>query len=328
MTGCYRSMYENQSDLSFAPMDYPIHAFNRLDPVQVWFEQQLKIVSVYHVDPKSNIIYADILKSSLSSSFSSNTWMMVFTAFIVLSVLLWLRGILVSRIKAMNKRMFAWRRKKRVKHKDFPPESLSQAVYQTFCHLIRQETRNFDDFAGSLISITMTVCFFFITTVFLSLISTDLVVITKPPTIENYEDIINSDPPVIPAFNPQLGDTEEFEEADEESVKGTFWKKYKDTHIQADPYKDFQGAIQRMSDTFQGSKVYIMGEIFAYSLRRSLCSMKESLPPEQSNAYSWMSQDPTSEKLQKGIVVRNGMKKTKFLRGLYLRVRHGFEAGF
>ena len=315
MTGCYRSMYDNQTDFSFAPIDYPIHDLKKLNPVQVYFEQPLEIISIYHVDPKASVVYSDILKSSLSSSFSINTWMMIFTSFIVLSVLLWLRGILVSRIKAVNKQI------------DPQPESWSQAVYQTFCHLIQQETRDFDDFAGTLISVTMTVGFFFIITVFLNLMSTDLVVITKPKTIENYEDIINSDPPVIPAFNAQFDDTEEFEKTDEESVRGTFWKKYKDTHIEAHPYKDFQGVLQKMSETFQGSNVFIMGGMFAYGFRRSLCSMKESLLPEQSNAYSWMSQDPTAEKLQKGIIVRNGMKRTKFLKGFYLRVRHAFEVG-
>ena len=53
MTGCYRSMYDNQTDFSFTVMDYPIHDFKRLDPVQVYFEQPLEIVSIYHVDPAS-----------------------------------------------------------------------------------------------------------------------------------------------------------------------------------------------------------------------------------------------------------------------------------
>ena len=60
--------------------------------------------------------------------------------------------------------------------------------------------------------------------------STDLVVITKPKTIENYGDIMNSDPSVIPVFSSIFDDTQEFEKADEESVRGTFWKKYKNTY--------------------------------------------------------------------------------------------------
>ena len=328
MTGCYRSMYDNETDFSLTVMDYPIHDFKRLDLVQVYFEEPTKIFSIYHVEPKASVVYNDILVASLSSCFNINTWIMIFTAFIVLSVLLWLRGVLVSKIEGLHKRMFGKRRGNRVKHKDPEPESWFQAVYETFCHLIRQETRNFDDFAGSLISVTMTVGFFFILTIFLNLMSTDLVVTTKPKTIENYEDIINSDPPVIPVFNGQFGDTKEFEKADEESIRGTFWKKYKDTHIAVDPYNDFQGLLQQLNETFQGSKVHIMAGLFAYGARRTLCSMKESLLPQQSNAYSWMSQDPTAEKQQKGIVVRNGMKRTKFVRGLYLRVRHALEAGF
>ena len=327
MTGCYRSMYENKTDFSFVVVDYPIHDLKRLDPIQIFFEESSKIISMYHVDPKPSVVYSDILVSSLSSSFTINTWIIIFTAFIVLSLLLWLRGVLVSSTKAIHKRMRAARKGKRIKHKEPEPEPLSQAVYQTFCHFIQQETKDFDNFLGSFISILMTVCFFFIVTLYLNLMSTDLVVITKPKTINNYEDILNSDPPVIPAFNRQFDDTEEFENADKESVRGTFWKKYKDSYIAADPYHDFEGVFQTVNGSFQGTRVCIMTGLFAYGWRRSLCSMKESLLPEQSNAYSWLSQDPTAELHQKGFVVRNGMKRTKFLRGFYVRVRRSFEGG-
>ena len=327
MTGCYRSMYENKSDLTMTIIDYPIHDLRRLDPVQIVFEEPAKIISIYHVDPKPSVVYSDILRSSLSSSFTIKTWIIIILAFIVLSVLLWLRGVLFSRNKAINKRMWAARIGKRVKRKDPKPASLSQAVYQTFCHFIQQETKNFDGFLGSFISILMTICFFFIVTLYLNLMSTDLVVITKPQTIDNYEDIMNFDPPVVPAFNRQFDDTEEFEKADGESVRGRFWKKYKDSYIAGDPYHDFEGVSKIVNGSFQGTQVGIMTGLFADGWRRSLCSIKESLLPQQSNAYSWMTQDPTAELHQKGIVVRNGMKKTKFLRGFYLRVRRSFEGG-
>ena len=328
MTGCYRSMYENETDFTLVAMDYPVHDFKRLDPVQVWFEETAKIISIYHVDEKSSVIYSDILKSSLSSSFTINTWIIIFLAFIVLSLLLWLRGILVSRIKAVKKRMLAVRRGKRVKSKDPTPESLSQAVYQTFCHFIQQETRDFDDFLGSFLSIITTICFFFIITLYLNLMSTDLVVITKPKTIENYEDIMNSNPPVIPVFNKQFDDTKEFEKADVESVPGRFWEKYQHTHIAGDAYNDLQVVLQAMIDAFQETRVCIMAGLYADGMRKTVCSLKQSLLPKRSNSYSWMSQDPIAEKLQKGFIVRNGMKRTKFLKGLYLRVRRSFEAGF
>ena len=214
MTGCYRSTYQNQTDFSFVVVDYPVHDSERLNPIQVYFEEAAKIISIYHLDPKPSVVYSDILGSSLASSFRINTWMTIFMAFIVLSLLLWLRGILVSRTKAIHKRMWAARREHRVKRKNPQPESLSQAVYQTFCHFLQQQTQQFDDFTGSLMSVMMVVCFFFITRIFFSLMKTDLVVITKPKTIENYEDIMNSDPPVVPVFNRQFDDTEEFEKAD------------------------------------------------------------------------------------------------------------------
>ena len=327
MTGCYRSMYENETDLALVLVDYPVHDFKRLDPVQVFFEDPAKIISSYHVDPKPSVIYSDILKSSLSSSFSFNTWMILLLDFIVLSLLLWLRGVLVSRIKGVNKKMLAARSKKRIKHKDPQPESLSQAVYQTFCHFIQQQTQQFDDFAGSWISVTMTICFFFITTVFFSLMSTDLVVITKPKTIENYENIMNSDPPVIPVFSSIFDDTQEFEKADQKSVRGRFWKKYKNTYIAGDPYNDFQGVMQTIIDSFEGTRACIMAGLFADGMRKIVCSLKQSLLPEQSNAYSWMSQDPTAEMHHKGLVTRSGLKPIWLVKRFHRGIRHCFEAG-
>ena len=328
MTGCYRLMYENEADFSFTVMDYPIHDLRRLDPVQVFLEEPTKIISSYHVDPKPSVVYLDILKSSLSSSFTINTWIIIVLAFIVFFLLLWLSGVLTSSIKAVNKKMLAARRGKRIKRKDPKPESLSQAVYQTFCHFIQQEPKNFDNFLDSFISILMTICFFFIVILYLNLMSTDLVVITKPKTIESYEDIMNSDPPVVPVFNRQLDDTEEFEKADEESVRGRFWRKYKNTHIAVDPYNDLDGVLQTMVNSFEGTRVCIITGLYAALMRRTVCSLKQSLLPRKSNVYSWMSQDPTAEVHQKGLVVRNGMKRTKLLRGFYLRVRYSFEAGF
>ena len=103
MTGCYRSTYENKTDFSFVVVDYPVHDSERLNPIQVYFEESAKSISIYHVDPKQSVVYSDILGSSLPSSFGFNTWMILLLAFVVLSLLLWLRGILISRNKAINK---------------------------------------------------------------------------------------------------------------------------------------------------------------------------------------------------------------------------------
>ena len=65
-------------------------------------------------------------------------------------------------------------------------------------------------------------------------------------------------------------------------------------YIAADPYNNLKADLQIMIDSFQGTRPIIMAGLFAEGMRKIVCSLKQSLLPEQSNAYSGMSQDPTA----------------------------------
>ena len=85
-SGCYRSIRDNQSDVTPLPIGYPIKDFDRVNPVQVFFERPLSILSSHKVVDKYSIIYADILKTSLRS-FDFIVWSAVVSMFIFVGLL-------------------------------------------------------------------------------------------------------------------------------------------------------------------------------------------------------------------------------------------------
>ena len=63
-SGCYRSIRDNESDVTPIPIIYPVKDFDKVNPIQVNSEEPLNIFSTYKVEEKFSVVYADILKSS------------------------------------------------------------------------------------------------------------------------------------------------------------------------------------------------------------------------------------------------------------------------
>ena len=103
MMGCYRSIRDNQSDFTPLPVRYPIKNFDRVKPVQVFFETPVSVLSTYKVDDKFTTIYADLLKDSLKS-FDLTVWSAVVSVLFIFVGLLVLRWLLNS-LKNDNKEM-------------------------------------------------------------------------------------------------------------------------------------------------------------------------------------------------------------------------------
>ena len=122
---CYGSVYNNESDIAYTPVEYPIQDYSKVDPVQVIYEGPLSILSLYKVDDKVSIEYADFLADSLKS-FDMTIWSVVILTFFVFT------GLLVL-----------WNSLKRT-------EGYS-CLFETFCHMIGQESTNFEDRSGRLI---------------------------------------------------------------------------------------------------------------------------------------------------------------------------------
>ena len=213
-TGCYTSVHNNQSDISLIPVEYPIVDYEKVDPIQVIHEGQLLFMSVYKVDDKNSIEYADLLKASLKS-FDMSIWYVILLSFIVFSGLLYLRRLIITARDTIS----------------YSP------LFETFTHLIGQETTDFEDKSGRLISYTMTIGFFLILSFFLNLMSTDLVVVTKPKTINTYRDIMTVENMTVVFFT-MTYDAIEFDEARPETIQEEFWNKFKDNHETIDLEKN------------------------------------------------------------------------------------------
>ena len=194
-TGCYGSVHNNESDIALTPVEYPIKDYSKVDPVQILYEGPLTIMSIYKVDDKEYLEYADILVNSLKS-FDISIWFVIILTFFVFAGLLVLWNFF--------------------KHTD----SYS-CIFETFCHIIGQESTNFEDRSGRLISFTMTVGFFFILAFYLNLITTELVVVKKPHVMNNYRDIIDAEDMTVTFFGLTY-DAIEFVE----TQKGTIQEKF------------------------------------------------------------------------------------------------------
>ena len=222
-TGCYGSIYRNESDFSSNPIEYPINDFKKVDPVQVLYEGPLDIVSMYRVEEKESVIYADLLESSLKS-FDMNIWSAIIVSFVVFSLLLFIRQYIYSGKNKMGTQGCS-------------------PILETFTHMIGQESIDFTDRSGRMISFDMTIGFFFIMSFYLNLMSTDLVVVTKPHVINNYRDVMKrEDMKVI--FTSVTYDVLEFESAKEGTTQKEFWNIFKKKHMTYDLKDNMKEAVE------------------------------------------------------------------------------------
>ena len=231
MMGWYRSIRDNQSDFTPVPVRYPIKNFDRVKPVQVFFEKPVSVLSTYKVDDKFTIIYADLLKDSLKS-FDFTVWSAVVSLLFIFVALLVLRWLLNS-LKEDNKQGNGL--------EDSP-------FFETFSHLIGQVSSNFLDRPGTFISFIMTLGFFLILVFYLNLMSTDLVVENKPPVIGNYRDIMDKENYTV-GLLAGMPDVKEFEDAEPGTIQDEFWRRMKDSVLNIDLEDETLKFLERRQET-------------------------------------------------------------------------------
>ena len=248
--GCYASVHKNESDIALTPVEYPIKDYNKVNPVQVIYEGPLSILSVYKVDDKEPIEYADLLVNSLKS-FDMAIWSVFIFTFFVFA------GLLVP-----------WKLLKRTKGYSCP--------FETFCHMIGQESTNFEDRSGRLISFTMTVGCFFILEFYSNLMSTDLVVVNKPHVMNNYRDIIDAEDMTV-AFFALTYDAIEFEETEKGTIQEEFWKKFKNTFVILDYGKDMDSSVTFTKKILEGKLVLLLNSLYSTPCAMMNCKVKVSM---------------------------------------------------
>ena len=310
LIGCYRSIRDNESDISIVPVDYPTIDYDKVDPYQILMESPLKIMSGYRSETKAKVSFNDFILTSIQS-FDRQTW------FAVLAMVLAFAGLwMTKRALFPNNEDVSMRR------------TIFETLWDTFLLFISQQSTVYSRFVDRFLSILMTLSFFFLTKVYFGLMSTDLVSVTKPSVINSYQDIMNR-PNVTPVFLAVLSDVQEFENAyedDDGSIQAKFWAKYKDTAEMAHPYGDPTKMAEMMQKAVDLKRVLIINGLAMEATRRTMCKFKVGYRVFPS-VYSWVARDPDARMRKKGLIMRNGMKQTPQVKTLRRKVRRAFETG-
>ena len=307
LTGCYRSIRDNESDISMVVHGFPTIDYEKVEPYQVLTETSIKIMSTYYSKTEADVSFNDFILTS-TESFSSQTW------FAVLAMVSAFFGLwMTKRVLFPDNNHVSLRKR------------IAEALWDTLLLFISQESTDYYKFLDRLLSILMTLSFFFLTTIYFGCMSTDLVTVTKPAVINSYQDIMNR-PNITPVFLAIMPDTEEFEDAyedDDDSIQAKFWAKYKDEVEMADPNSDLSKLMQEVLDL---KKVLIMNGLAIDGVRRVVCTLKTGYQLNK-NVYTWLSRDPAAIMHKTAFIMRNGMKQTPQLKAFRRNIRNAFETG-
>ena len=310
LTGCYRSIRDNQSDFSLYLHKFPTIDYDKVDPYQLVMEYSLKIMSAYKSKTDADYSFNDFILTSIKS-FDNQTWLAVWT---MVSAFfgLWI----IKRALFPNNNHVSLRKR------------IASALWDTLLLLVSQESTDYDKFLDRLLSILMTLSFFLLTTIYFGLMSTDLVTVTKPAVINSYQDIMNR-PNITPVFAKVLSDTQEFEDAyadNDDSMQAKFWAKYKDKVEMADVNGDPGKLIGMMQGGADLNRVLITRGLVIDGVRRATCRLKIEMQVHE-DVYTWISMDIHARMHKNTFIMRNGMKQTPQLVALRRDVRSGFETG-
>ena len=309
LTGCYRSIRDNESDFSVMLTNYPTIDYDKVFPHQIMMEYSLKIMSGYHSEAKANVSFNDFILTSVKS-FDSQTWFSVMVLFFAFFGL-W-----------MTKRALFQNNEGDLR------KTVAETLWDTLLLFISQESTDYYNFLDRLLSILMTLSFFLLTTIYFGLMSTDLVSVTKPTVINSYQDIMNQ-PNITPVFVAMMPDTQEFEDAyvdNDDSIQARFWAKYKSKKEMADPNADPRKLLDMMQEGANMKRVLIMNGIYIDEIRRGICKIKTGFNVYE-NVYTWISRDPAARMHEAAYIMRNGMKQTPQLKAFKRKMRSMFETG-
>ena len=310
LTGCYRSIRDNESDVSIVFVDFPTIDYEKVDPYQIVMEDSVKILSGYHSKAEADVSFNDFILTSMKS-FDDQTWfavLVIITAFFGL----WM----IKRSLFPDDNHVSLRRK------------IAETLWDTLLLFISQESTDYDKFLDRFLSILMTLSFFFLTNIYFGLMSTDLVSVTKPTVINSYQDIMNR-PNMTPVFAALMSDTQDFEDAyadSTDSTLATFWEKYKDRLEMADTNANPGKLIRMVQGGANLNRVLIMSGFFIDGVRKMTCRLKIEYQLHE-NVYTWVSRDPHALMRKKVIIMRNGMKQTRHLKKFRQKLRYAFETG-
>ena len=259
--GCIGSLQRNESDYAIVEALAPVFGPNVAQGPAIGYER-MNIISYYNPVMKAN----DCDISQSFHSFATDVWLGVAAMSCLFIALLLMLQLVFCKEADKKKR---W--KKRVKR------ALQQSVTIVVRKLLKQSSVNSRRHDKDIrpIRLTMSLFFFWILLIFLSLIKTEKTVTKKPDTIENYDDIMSRK--ILPIWLAQLPDKDLFKYAPRESFQHRLWQstvKLTRRHV-ARFVVDVQS--ERFSDVgplmFKQSVVMIMGRGGLPLMSKNSCFM-------------------------------------------------------
>jgi hypothetical protein len=193
-SGCYGSLYRNETDFAVGIFDYPIGDPDIINPFQVFTEEPFVILQGYNIsqyDPAD-----DVLRNSVEAV-HIGVWIIVFYTILIIVSLLIAHSSL-SEVVCKSK--------------------LLDISFESLCLFISQESRNSIGFLEKFLTILLTLASFWGMQYFCNYMATDMVIVPKPQVIESYQGILDRTN-VKPLFIKEISEYKKFESSDVDSVE-------------------------------------------------------------------------------------------------------------
>ena len=317
-TGCYGSITRNQSDLTLMSVDYPVHDYEEIVPIQLAIESSLAMLQGYN--KSHNHIRADIFYSGIKS-LNNEVWILTFIAILFFALLFRLKETILFRKEQSNKCLI----RKQTKSK-----GLLHFFAVSLTHFIQQEETEFKDSLRRFCSILLSIfSFIVIQQYFCNQMTADMVVVEKPTTIDSYKDILQKES-LIPLFFKQLDNFKYFKDGLPGSIEKVMWRHVVDKRLKGNEEgifvpKDLSSKFFPLLMTAAtGTRLLIIDDYLTPPIRFFICKFKinSNLYPE---LMTWAPRDPYGTRIQKGLVMNPNVKKTKVLKRLLRRFTGAVE---
>ena len=204
--GCYGLLQKNISDFLLAAGIFPFHHHNITHGVPI-AEWPLKILSAYNCSiekSKEDSILLDSM-DTFKRAFEWNLWLLILSVFFTFSLLF-----------TVHYKLF----------KAKSSSSLCHNVWTVITFSLQQDSVEYNQWIGKLLSFLLSVFIFLITTYFCNLMSTDQVSVKQPKVIKSYDDLTESIG-MRPIFWSDLDDYSFFQNSKSGTGASRLWSKVK-----------------------------------------------------------------------------------------------------
>ena len=246
---------------------------------------------------RNSVQHADVMNNL--DQFDASMWTLFSGFLVVLWLLLWFH-YWIHRVK----------------------DGVTQSLWHIVSHLLAHDSIVSFNMVSAYIS-TLSAMYIFLTiNCYLeNMMSTDLVTVTPPKVMSNWDDLLSSDyKNARPLWFKELGYWQEWEEAYERSLRNEdldeaevmmakIWKKGLEMANKPPGFTslvrmNFDSSRQTMEEGYAGKIVMLDLGLITQTLRKSLCVMFVAPePPYKTLWCSWYKKDPRGKKVTQGIAV-------------------------